>query len=288
MGARGRASTRKRHRRAARVRTPNRAAMNRRLLASVALCALPFATLAAHHRPSADATAPTPAPNASTPATPTPSPSASDALNPEPAGVPFGAKVVVVFPFAALGDLSSETGTTIAQAIAARLTGSEAIVLRPVSTPTERANQGTVARAADADYYVTGYVSPLGDGIRAVEQIVGARSGVLIASETTQIRTIEETAGLADAVRSVVLNGPPNPQSAATEAPEETPSPSPRAHRSSHGRRRNATPTPAPSASPAPVDSAPGATIPTPTPAETIPSPSPLTTPTPNPLNLGR
>jgi hypothetical protein len=143
--------------------------------------------------------------------------------------------------------------------------------VKPAPPGTQRADYLTVAQAAGADYYVTGFLSALGDEVSMVLQAVSTSSGSIVNSTTTVVKTYAEAAGqaqpLADAIlrhagRALASLDDPRP------AQSETPQPS----RSDKGNEANlnglgaffhhkpkATPAPANVASGAPAQVALGA-----------------------------
>jgi len=54
------------------------------------------------------------------------------------------------------------------------------------------------ARRLAADYYVAGFISPLGEGVSVVEQVVGTGSGIVLFSSSAQLSTYADAAGQGD------------------------------------------------------------------------------------------
>ncbi|HWT06366.1 MAG TPA: hypothetical protein VN224_11460, partial [Xanthomonadales bacterium] len=83
--------------------------------------------------------------------------------------------VVVVFPFTANGStIDREASSRLATIIATQMADTKQINVIPPPPGTERKDYLTVARQHNADYYVTGFISPIGTGVSVVEQVVSA------------------------------------------------------------------------------------------------------------------
>jgi hypothetical protein len=140
--------------------------------------------------------------------------------------------IVIVFPFTlSASDVDKESGARLAVIVATGIANNGGVVLKPAPPGTERKNYLSVARAIGADYYVSGYITPLGDAVSVVEQVVSTQSGILIASNTAQITTYADAAGqgatLGDEIlhhhnRNLEAFTAPPPPAAATPTPEPT------------------------------------------------------------------
>jgi TolB-like protein len=199
---------------------------------------------------------------------------------------------VMVFPFTATGSsVDREASSRLAAIIAERMAGTSLVTVVAAPPATERKDYLSVARSHNADYYVSGYISPLGTGVSVVEQVVSSSSGIVVYSQSAQLNTYAEAAGQGDdlaqfvtrhANRGLAAIPTPPPQAA---SPSPGPSSGPEANLGKlFGRRKKATPkpsaTPAPkaaaAAAPAPAGSAPAAAL-------TNVTPGPRPTPTPAP-----
>jgi len=139
---------------------------------------------------------------------------------------------VVVFPFSlSASDVDKESGSRLAVIVATGIANNGGVLLKPAPPLTERKNYLTVARQLGADYYVSGYITPLGDAVSVVEQVVSTQSGILIASNTAQLTTYADAAGqgatLGDEIihhhnRNLDAFQAPPPPAAATPTPEPT------------------------------------------------------------------
>jgi hypothetical protein len=212
---------------------------------------------------------------------------------------------VIVYPLTPTGSsIDREASSRLATLIATQMANTGLVSVVPPPPGTERKDYLTVARARAADYYVTGFISPLGSGASVVMQVVSSATGIVIFSQSAQITTYTEAAGQGDDIaqyisrhanRGLALIPTPPPQAG---TPTPAPSGGPEANLGKlFGRRgRRATPAPkatataapkatpaAPAARPAPVASAPAAALtnvtPAPAPAVATPSPAPAGTP---------
>jgi TolB-like protein len=187
---------------------------------------------------------------------------------------------VVVYPFTANGStLDREASSRLATIIATEMANTGKVTVIPPTPGTERKDYLTAARAVGADYYIAGFISPLGNGVSMVEQVVGVTSGIIVYSNTGQLTTYADAAGQGDQLASFVSQyanrglaaiGTPPPASSPTPAPASSGGANLSALGKLFGRHRGtqaASPTPKPIISPTP--------IPTPAGAASVPLTSP-------------
>ncbi|MBV8074531.1 MAG: hypothetical protein JO140_03800 [Candidatus Eremiobacteraeota bacterium] len=135
----------------------------------------------------------------------------------------------VVFPLTVNGDADKESGNRLAVLFAQQLADNGVkVVPPPPGTP--RSEFLSSARKLGADYYITGFITPLGAEVTVVEQIVSTASGTVIASNSAQLLTYADASGqgavlavsilrhAGRALASLGENAPP----AATPAPKES------------------------------------------------------------------
>ena len=77
--------------------------------------------------------------------------------------------------------------------------------IKPATPVSPKAAFLEAARLRGADYYVTGYLTPLGDEVSLLIQVVSTYSGTVVWSTTTQVRTYAEAAGQSDIIRDAIL-----------------------------------------------------------------------------------
>jgi hypothetical protein len=138
------------------------------------------------------------------------------------------------------------------------------VTVVPPTPGTERKDYLTAARAVGADYYIAGFISPLGNGVSMVEQVVGVSSGIIVYSNTGQLTTYQDAAGQGDQLAAFVSQyANRNLSAIGTPPPASTPAPAASAGNEANlsglgklfGRHRQAaaSPTPKPIVSPTPI-----------------------------------
>lgn len=206
-----------------------------------------------------------------------------------PAPSILGTPVLVVYPFSVNGgDVSKEAGSRLAIAIATQVANLGGVDVKPATPGTERTDFLNVAKKDGADYYVAGFVTPLGDGVSVVEQLVSTQTGIVVFSNTAQIRTYGDASGQGDVLRDALIRhyernlgayaAPPPP----VAAPSPTPVPGNAAQANigrlfGHRQQHAATPAPGSAVTPAAARPASPAAV------AAAPAPSPSPRPSPSP-----
>ena len=142
---------------------------------------------------------------AATPTTPSPNP--KPLPSPSAPATPFASKApsVVIYPFEQSGELQPHTGDAVAQIFAQAMVTSGNVTVLPVGSGVKRADFLTNARKQRADYYIAGYVTPVGQGAAVVQQLVSVDSGVIVYSNTAQIYSVPDVASQALNSRQIIL-----------------------------------------------------------------------------------
>ncbi len=190
------------------------------------------------------------------------------AINPRP--VP----VVVIYPLTTTAGTNPDAGSNIAILFSNRMAQAGGITVKPPTPGTTRADFLTAALNEHADYYVTGYLTPLGDDVSMLAQVVSTYSGTIVFSTTVVVRTYAEAGGQADLLREAILRHAGRGLAELDETPPpSTPEPraSERPHEGTlanitsvfHHTKKTPEPSPAPSGSAASV----AASRPSPSPA---------------------
>ena len=142
---------------------------------------------------------------------------------------PFPAPIVIVYPLTGTGGTPAEVGSNVAILLSSKLADLGGITVKPYTPGTERPDYLTAAIAANADYYITGYLTPVGSDVSLITQIVSTHSGSVTFSSTAVVRTYADVVGQADTLRAAILRhagrGFPAVDEPAT-APSGTPVPS--------------------------------------------------------------
>jgi TolB-like protein len=130
---------------------------------------------------------------------PTPTPSVAPSASARP--VPM----LVVFPFQTSTDLKPDTGQRAAQLFVQQMNGAGGLdaISAPASEP--RSDYLNYARKLQADYYLMGYMTPLGAGVSLVEQLVSTQSGTIVFGNTAEIDSFDDASSQAVQVHGAVL-----------------------------------------------------------------------------------
>lgn len=113
---------------------------------------------------------------------------------------------IVVYPLIANGSgVNSETGSRVSVTIATQIAQQGGVTVKTSPPGIEQHDYLTAARQLGVDFYVTGYVTPLGAEASIVEQLVSAKSGAIVWSNTALLTTYAEAVGQASIIRSAIL-----------------------------------------------------------------------------------
>jgi TolB-like protein len=160
---------------------------------------------------------------------PSPAPSASASIKPAATLPPaFGTPNVVVFPFQSPSDLDAKYGNDVAKIYVQTLKGTGTINVLPVPSNVKPEDYYSYARSQHADYYVSGYVQPIGGEASVVAHVVDVANDIMVYSATTMISSVPDVAAQALTARGVILQsagvdtGKVAPSSAPTAAPAAT------------------------------------------------------------------
>ncbi|HTC31309.1 MAG TPA: hypothetical protein VK702_11335 [Candidatus Acidoferrum sp.] len=161
------------------------------------------------------AATPKPLPTPATLRTPTPGPSLPGT----------GAPVVLIYPFEAPSDMDPRYGAAIAQIYGQVMTQTGGLTVLAIPTGIKREDYQKFARVQHADYYVSGYIQPIGQGAAIVAQVVDVASDISVYSTTAQVTGVEDVASQALNARTVILeaSGVSRPELNAGPATSPTP-----------------------------------------------------------------
>ncbi|MGB8909664.1 MAG: hypothetical protein WCC84_13045 [Candidatus Cybelea sp.] len=113
--------------------------------------------------------------------------------------------VVLVYPFDVQTGSDPRIGMAIAQILGQEMTAAGGITVPPVPQGIKRADFLSNARTMKADFYISGYVTPVGDSAAVVEQVVSVESGVILFSQTAQVASVADVASQSLLARSQIL-----------------------------------------------------------------------------------
>lgn len=136
-------------------------------------------------------------------ATPPPAPLPTPAPASPPAAI--GQPVVMVYPFDVQTGADPKIGFAIAQILAQEMIAAGGITVPPVPQGVKRTDFLDNARTNKADFYISGYVTPVGDSAAVVEQVVSVESGVILFSQTAQVTSVADVASQSLLARTQIL-----------------------------------------------------------------------------------
>lgn len=113
---------------------------------------------------------------------------------------------VVVYPLIGNGGIDSQAGPDLAVLIANQIAQLGGVTVKPPPPGTEQRDYLVTARKLGVDYYVSGYVTTVGDQISLVEQLVSAYSGSVVWSTTAEVQTVGDAAGQGGLIRTAIIN----------------------------------------------------------------------------------
>lgn len=148
---------------------------------------------------------------------------------PVPTSAPAGIDqipVVMVYPFDVQTGADPRLGQAIAQILAQEMVAAGEISVPPIPQGVKRANFLENARAARADFYISGYVTPVGESAAVVEQVVSVESGVILFSQTAQVTSVADVASQSLLARSQILAFVGRGTENVATQPANTPAPS--------------------------------------------------------------
>lgn len=112
---------------------------------------------------------------------------------------------VIIYPFvASTSSVDREASARLATIIASQMANAKNVTVIPAPPGTERKDYLRVAKEHNADFYVAGFISPLGEGVSVVEQVVTTRGGIVAFSNTAQLQTYADAAGQGDTLAQAI------------------------------------------------------------------------------------
>lgn len=135
---------------------------------------------------------------------------------------------VLIYPFDVQTGVDTKIGFAIASILAQEMGAAGGLTVLPVPVGVKRTDFLDTARTQHADFYISGYVTPVGDSAAVVEQVVSVDSGVILFSQTAQVQSVADVASQSLLARAQILafvgRGTQNiqTQSSNTPAPSST------------------------------------------------------------------
>lgn len=136
---------------------------------------------------------------------------------------------VLIYPFDTEAGYDAKAGTEIARIFSQEFTQSGHVTLLPIPANVPRQNYLTTAQSDRADYYISGYVTPIGNSASVVVQVVSVQNGVIVFAQTSQLYGINDAMALALTTHDAILQlsgvdvNLDTAQSTATAAPSSEP-----------------------------------------------------------------
>jgi TolB-like protein len=163
----------------------------------------------------------TPAPQATASPLNTPPPPPTSA--PESPGQ---TPVILVYPFDVQSGADPKIGQAIAQILAQEMAASGGVNVLNIPQNVKRTDFLDFARSEHADFYLSGYVTPIGEGASVVEQVVSVDSGVILFSQTAQVQSVADVASQSLQARAQILAFVDRTTQDVQPQPSSTPEPS--------------------------------------------------------------
>ena len=180
-------------------------------------------------------------------------PAATPAPSPTPTAATTNAKpILIVYPFSVTGDIKPDTGTKAAALFVQQIGQTGDVASVQGGSNIQRSNYPADAAQKHADYYLSGYMTMIGDGVSLVEQLVSVSSGTIVYANTAQIQSFNDAAAQANAIHAALMANENRFTAAINNQPDATPStPSPLPGNQAnigglfkHGTHEKATPAP--------------------------------------------
>ncbi|HEY2475904.1 MAG TPA: hypothetical protein VGI19_14035 [Candidatus Cybelea sp.] len=170
---------------------------------------------------------------AAAPPQPTPTPARAPVPSPTPSAAPPApslnqSPVILIYPFEVQTGADPKIGIAIGQILAQEMAAAGGLEVLAIPQGVKRANFLDYAHAQKADFYISGYVTPVGETAAVVEQVVSVDSGVILFSQTAQVSSVADVASQSLLARTQILaftgRGTQNvqPQASNTPAPSST------------------------------------------------------------------
>jgi hypothetical protein len=114
-------------------------------------------------------------------------------------------QTVIVFAFHTAPGLPANAGSDFAVKLADAINRQGGVTASAAPADTAPTAYLKTALAADGDYYLTGYVTPVAGSVTVVEQLVSTRSGIAVWNTSAQVNTPDDLIAAADTTRRAVM-----------------------------------------------------------------------------------
>jgi hypothetical protein len=133
---------------------------------------------------------------------------------------------ILVYPYEAPSDLDPRYGTAVANIFSQVMTQTGGVKMLPIPSNIKRVDYQKYAKVQHADYYISGYIQPIGQTAAIVTEVVDVNTDINIWSTTTNISDVNDVASQALTARSIVLQASGVERPEINAGPANTPTPS--------------------------------------------------------------
>jgi hypothetical protein len=137
--------------------------------------------------------------------------------------------VLIFFPFAVGASVPASLASQVPAKMEAELQAIGGVTIIQGDPAAKAESFRSLARAAGADAYVTGSIVAIGNSFAGLEELVSARSGVLLWSNSVAFHGVDEITGVGKTLHDLLVAAP-TPQTAGTlpvAQPAGSPTPQP-------------------------------------------------------------
>jgi TolB-like protein/uncharacterized protein (DUF697 family) len=113
--------------------------------------------------------------------------------------------VILIYPFDVQTGADQKLGTAVAQIFGQEMATAGGMTVLAIPQGIATANYLSNARSEGAEFYISGYVTQVGDTASVVEQVVSVDSGVMLFSQTAQVNTVADVASVSLMARTEIL-----------------------------------------------------------------------------------
>lgn len=113
--------------------------------------------------------------------------------------------VVLIYPFDVQTGADPKLGSAVAQIFGQEMASAGGVTVLAIPQGITRANFLNNAHSEGAEFYISGYVTQVGEIASVVEQVVSVDSGVILFSQTAQVNTVADVASISLLARTDIL-----------------------------------------------------------------------------------
>lgn len=133
---------------------------------------------------------------------------------------------VLIYPYEAPSDLDPRYGTAVAQIFSQVMTQTGGVKVLAIPSGIKRVDYQKYARVQHADYYISGYIQPIGQTAAVVTQVVDVNSDISVWNATINVTDVQDIGSQALTARTVVLEAAGVQRPGINAGPANTPTPS--------------------------------------------------------------